>query len=134
MNALIDLRDRMERGLESVRQGELEIAKGARAGSLASVFSGRFRQQTSSTIAALKKGYELASERLDQTLDEFNVREIRCVGEPFDPRRMNAIDRQETGEVPEGRVMEVYRSGYEWNGEVFRAAQVKVSAPKVERP
>jgi molecular chaperone GrpE len=134
LNALIDLRDRMERGLESVRKGELEIAKGARAGWLASAFSGKFREQTSSTIAAFKKGYELALERLDQTLDDFNVREIRGVGEPFDPRRMNAIDREETAEVPEGRVMEVYRSGYEWNGEVFRAAQVKVSAPKVQRP
>ena len=42
-------------------------------------------------------------------------------------RRVNAIERQESSTVPEGTVMEVYRSGYEWNGEVFRPAQVKVS-------
>jgi len=131
---LIDLRDRMERGLESVLKGEAEIAKGAQAGWLARAFSRRFREQTAATIAALIKGYELALERLDQTLDEFNASEISCVGEMFDPRWMNAIDREETSEVPEGRVIEVYRSGYEWNGEVFRAAQVKVSAPKVQRP
>ena len=41
---------------------------------------------------------------------------------------MNAIDRQESSAVPEGTVVEVYRSGYEWNGEVFRPAQVKVSS------
>ena len=46
---------------------------------------------------------------------------------PFDPRRMNAIDRQELSDVPEGTVLQVYRSGYEWNGEVFRTAQVKVA-------
>jgi molecular chaperone GrpE (heat shock protein) len=40
---------------------------------------------------------------------------------------MNAIDRQASSAVPEGTVIEVYRSGYEWNGEVFRPAQVKVS-------
>ena len=40
---------------------------------------------------------------------------------------MNAIDREESSAVPEGTVLEVYRSGYEWNGEVFRPAQVKVS-------
>ena len=73
-------------------------------------------------LAALTKGYELGLERLDQTLAEFNAREIRCEGQPFDPRRMNAIDKEESTRVPEGTVLEVYRSGYEWNGEVFRPA------------
>src|SRR5438105_204878 len=58
---------------------------------------------------------------------EVNTREIPWEGQAFDPRRMNAIDRQESSAVPEGTVIEVYRSGYEWNGEVFRPAQVKVS-------
>ena len=42
---------------------------------------------------------------------------------------MNAIDSETTAVVPPNTVLEVYRSGYEWNGEVFRAAQVKVSRP-----
>ena len=73
------------------------------------------------------RGYELGMERLDQTLGEFNAREIRCAGASFDPRRMNAIESEESAAVPAGTVLEVYRSGYEWNGEVFRPAQVKVS-------
>ena len=40
---------------------------------------------------------------------------------------MNAIDKEESAVVPEGTVLEVYRTGYEWSGEVFRTAQVKVS-------
>jgi molecular chaperone GrpE len=80
-------------------------------------------------VGALIRGYELGIERLDQTLDEFNAREIRCQGESFDPRRMNAIESEESSTVPSGTVLEVYRSGYEWNGEVFRPAQVKVSRP-----
>jgi molecular chaperone GrpE len=75
----------------------------------------------------LIRGYELGIERLDQTLDDFNAREIRCQGESFDPRRMNAIESEESAAVPAGTVLEVYRSGYEWNDEVFRPAQVKVS-------
>jgi molecular chaperone GrpE (heat shock protein) len=47
----------------------------------------------------------------------------------FDPRRMNAIESEESAAVPGGTVLEVYRSGYEWNGEIFRTAQVKVSRP-----
>ena len=78
-------------------------------------------------IAALIRGYELGIERVDQTLDEFNAREIRCEGEIFDPRRMNAIDSEESAAVAPDTVIEVYRSGYEWDGEVFRPAQVKVS-------
>jgi len=40
---------------------------------------------------------------------------------------MTAVDIQETLSVPEGTVVEVYRNGYEWNGEVYRSAQVKVA-------
>jgi molecular chaperone GrpE len=131
LGVLIDLRDRLGRGLESVRASEAEISKAARRGWRARVFSRLFSQpredSATATLAALKKGYELGLERLDQTLEEFNAREISCEGQAFDPRRMNAIDRQESIAVPEGTVIEVYRSGYEWNGEVFRPAQVRVS-------
>jgi molecular chaperone GrpE len=133
LGVLIDLRDRLGRGLESVRTSEAEIPKAARPGWRARIFSrpGRPNENAAdampATLAALKKGYELGLERLDQTLAEFNAREIPCEGQAFDPRCMNAIDRQESSAVPEGTVVEVYRSGYEWNGELFRPAQVKVS-------
>jgi molecular chaperone GrpE len=135
LGVLIDLRDRLGRGLESVRTSDAEISKAARGGWRARIFPRLFSQLFSqagedaagATLAALKKGYELGLERLDQTLEEFNAREIPCEGQAFDPRRMNAIDRQESSAVPEGTVIEVYRSGYEWNGEMFRPAQVKVS-------
>jgi len=127
LGVLIDLRDRLGRGLESVRASEAAISKAARPGWRARIFSRSDDDGSGATLAALTKGYELGLARLDQTLGEFNAREIPCEGQAFDPRRMNAIDRQESSAVPEGTVIEVYRSGYEWNGEVFRAAQVKVS-------
>jgi molecular chaperone GrpE len=130
LGVLIDLRDRLGRGLESVLASEAEISQAARRGWRARIFPRTGQPDGDALVAtrlALKKGYELGLERLDQTLDEFNAREIPCEGQAFDPRRMNAIDRQESGAVPEGTVIEVYRSGYEWNGEVFRPAQVKVS-------
>ena len=133
LNALIDLRDRLVRGRESARARQAETRKAAQAGWLRRIFEGPDRN-AAETVGALVRGYELGMERLDQTLDEFNAREIRCEGEIFDPRRMNAIDSQEAAGVAEGTVLEVYRSGYEWNGEVFRTAQVKVSrAPEGEK-
>lgn len=133
LSALIDLRDRLGRGRDSARARELETQKAATAGWFRRVFS-RPAGNAAEAIDALIRGYELGVERLDQTLDEFHAREIRCEGEMFDPRRMNAIDSEESSAVPEGTVLEVYRSGYEWNGEVFRPAQVKVSrAPAAEK-
>ena len=136
LGALIDLRDRLARGRESVRIREEEIAAADRAGWLPRMLRKTFSHKPSgaaaSAMGALIRGYELGIERLDQTLDEFNAREIRCQGESFDPRRMNAIDSEESACVAPGTVIEVYRSGYEWDGEVFRPAQVKVSRPPSE--
>ena len=126
LSALIDLRDRLARGRESARARQAEARKAAKANWFQRVFS-KPDGTAAETIDALVRGYELGVERLDQTLGEFQAREIRCEGEMFDPRRMNAIDSEESSVVPEGSVLEVYRSGYEWNGEVFRPAQVKVS-------
>jgi molecular chaperone GrpE len=127
LGVLIDLRDRLGRGLESLRASQAEIPKTVRRGWRARIFSRPGEDSSGPMLAALKKGYELGLERLDQTLQEFNVREVPSEGLAFDPRRMNAIDRQESSAVPAGTVLEVYRGGYEWNGELLRPAQVKVS-------
>jgi len=60
-------------------------------------------------------------------LFQFQVQPIECEGRPFDPRRMNAVDVEETGRAAEGTVLFVYRAGYEWNGELYRPAQVRVA-------
>jgi molecular chaperone GrpE len=127
LGVLMDLRDRLKRGLESLRASQAEISKKARPGWRGRIFARRGEDPAGRTLAALQKGYEMGLERLDLTLEEFNAREIPCEGQAFDPRWMNAIDRQESSALPEGTVVEVYRSGYEWNGELFRPAQVKIS-------
>jgi GrpE protein len=137
LGTLIDLRDRLGRGRESVRVSEKQIVAGDRAGWLARIFSEnrlfprKVKTAAADAVGALVRGYELGIERLDQSLDEFHAREIRCEGERFDPRSMNAIDSEESATVAPDTVLEVYRKGYEWDGEVFRPAQVKVSrAPR----
>jgi hypothetical protein len=133
LGALIDLHDRLGRGRESVRSREIEIAGGTRSGWRERFWGKATIGSSADALAALIRGYELGIERLEQTLNEFNAREIRCQGELFDPRRMNAIESEESATVPGDTVLEVYRSGYEWNGEVFRPAQVKVSRAPVSR-
>lgn len=127
LGALLDLRDRLERGLASAKASAADLARASRRGWLKRLLVKLGSDPPGAAIAALIKGYELGLDRLDETLGGFNACPIPSLGQPFDPRRMNAVDTQESGDVPQGTVLEVYRSGYEWNGEVFRPAQVKVS-------
>lgn len=130
LSSLLDMRDRLERGLASARAGAVALVNALKPSWLARQFGASGNSAALAAIEALIKGYELGLDRLDQMLEDFNARPIRALGQLFDPRCMNAIDKEEAAGVPEGTVLEVYRSGYEWSGEVFRPAQVKVAAPR----
>lgn len=124
LEILIDIDDRLSRGLDSVRASRK--AANPPAGLLARIFAKRDATDPEVTDAVVR-GYELALERVSHAFEQLNAHQIQCLGEPFDPRTMNAVDRAESAAVAEGSVLEVYRSGYEWNGEVLRTAQVKVA-------
>jgi molecular chaperone GrpE (heat shock protein) len=133
LDALLDMRDRFARGLTSFRAATSNDQP--RRSWLARLFSrsDRTYESAQDAAAALEKGYTLSLDRLDEILGQYHVSEISCAGREFDPASMNAVDTEETERVPEGTVLEVYRAGYEWNGEVYRIAQVKVArAPRVD--
>ena len=138
LDVLLDMRDRLERGRQTMRsqRDSLKTAASSRRGTWSKLFpaSQKQLQQQTEAMAALEKGYLLSLGRLEEWLERYNVREIPCQGTPFDPRMMNAVDLVESRDVPEGTVLEVYRTGYEWQGEVYRTAQVKVAcAPGAHR-
>jgi molecular chaperone GrpE (heat shock protein) len=74
-------------------------------------------------VSALEQGYMLSLDRLDEAMQQFGVHEIVCEGQPFDPGMMRVVDVEETTEVPDGIVVEVYRAG----SVVLHPAQVKVA-------
>jgi len=124
LGALLEVRERLLRGLEAVRgQEPLE------PGFLDRLFPKRWRriQHALDVVRALEEGYRMSLSYLDDLLLQFQVQPIECEGRPFDPRRMNAVDVEETEKAAEGTVLSVYRAGYEWNGELFRPAQVRVA-------
>jgi hypothetical protein len=128
LDVLLDLRDRLGRGLGAARGSQAKMHE-----SLVSTWIARLlaRHQSlrhaSEGLAALAEGYRISLDRLDDVLAQVDVREITCRGEPFDPRSMHVVDVEETAEAVDGTVVEVYRVGYEWKGEVYRPAQVKVA-------
>lgn len=128
LDVLLDLRDRLGRGLEAARASQANT-RATRQSSWQARLLARHAllRQASEGLTALVEGYRLSLERLDEVLAQFDVREIDCQGQPFDPGTMYAVEVEETDQATEGTVVEVYRAGYEWKGEVHRAAQVKVA-------
>ncbi|HTS31067.1 MAG TPA: nucleotide exchange factor GrpE [Bryobacteraceae bacterium] len=124
LGGLLEMRERLQRGLASVAERpEIRPALWDR------IFRERWRQVVHAldVVNALEEGYRLSLGYLDDLLFQFQVQPIDCQGRKFDPRRMNAVDVEETDQAEEGTVVSVYRMGYEWNGELFRPAQVRVA-------
>jgi hypothetical protein len=128
IDVLIDLRDRIDRGGATACNAVEELAP-ARLPLLArwSGLGRSYARHTQEILAALSHGYSLTLDSLDEALLGCRVSRIAAEGRAFDPQRMTAIAIEETGAVPEGTVVEVYRNGYEWNNQVYRTAQVKVA-------
>ena len=77
--------------------------------------------------AAAADGYSLSLRRVERLLPDLHLEPVTCLGEPFDPEIMEAVEvLGDTGQ-PTGTVIEAVRPGYRWNGKVFRFAQVKVA-------
>ena len=128
LEMFLDLRDRMVRGLGTARKSLVRLEGLSPRGWRRKMLDWESLRETArETAVALEKGYALSLDRLDEVLHQLEVTEIPCQGRPFDPRYMQAVDLEETNQVPEGTVVEVYRVGYEWKGQTFRLAQVKVS-------
>src|SRR5260370_38337753 len=76
-------------------------------------------------LAALEEGYQMCMERLEDALAQFDVRQIACDGQPFDPKSMHAVDVEETDQEAEGTGLEGYRAGDEWTREGHSPRQGK---------
>jgi molecular chaperone GrpE len=114
LTELLDVRDRFTRGLAEA-QRRLKRLQGIRA---------YFGQRP--VLEALVEGNLLARERFDDLLRRLDVREIPCLGRPFDPTVMQAVEVVQVSDAVPGTVLDVFRPGYTSNGRVLRVAEVKV--------
>jgi molecular chaperone GrpE (heat shock protein) len=127
IDTLLDLRDRIDRGRTTALSAAEELAPQHLPRLARSLGVGRgYARNAQKILFALSEGYSLTLDRLDQALMDLQVSVIVCKGLMFDPQRMTAIEIEKTNTVQEGTVLEIYRNGYEWEGEVYRPAQVKV--------
>jgi molecular chaperone GrpE len=96
--------------------------------------AGRTQQQSAETTKRVQylfdsvlAGYRMSLQRLQRTLQQHGLAEIPCLGQPFDPERMEALEAVADSGRPDGEVLAVVRAGYERKGKVFRCALVRVA-------
>lgn len=73
------------------------------------------------------KGVEMIYGELMKKLEENGVKEIKALGEDFDPNLHNAIFMEDSDEYEAGKVTEVVQMGYMLKDKVIRTSMVKVS-------
>jgi molecular chaperone GrpE len=132
LGTFIDVRDRLVRGADTAGAC-LERTQVARVSRVRrwwrKVFPApaRIQAQQGEAVRSLLQGYRLGLEIVEEALQRFGVHPVDCLGRPFDPGTMKAVDLDTTSEAEDGTVLEVYRPGYWWNETVYRPAEVKVA-------
>ncbi len=138
LGVVIDIRDHMILGQRSADESRRQFDERRKMFRLEKISGGRFffgktadKNNLLEVVRSLEKGYRLGLDRIDEALQQLGVNALECVGKPFDPHQMNAVDIEETAEVPDGTVTEVYRTGYMIDTIVLRTALVKVARAPV---
>jgi hypothetical protein len=129
IGVIIQIRNSLIIGLRSAAESEKKLKEYRNRSRLKKLFTRKSvaQNQKLEIVDSLKKGYRMGLDRIDEALQQLGVNEIGCEGKLFDPRLMNAVDIEETMDVPDGIVLEVYRTGYMIDAEVLQPAQVKVA-------
>lgn len=111
---VIDLRDRLLAALKLVTTGRPH-------------WSDRLLRRNAPGTEAWQEGLRMTIRRFDQVLLDRGVVATQLTGQPFDPRRARAVATSPDRSVPEGTVIEEIRSGFLWDDQVLRTAEVIVS-------
>jgi molecular chaperone GrpE len=74
-----------------------------------------------------QEGLRITLRRLDQVLLDRRVVPVPMLGQPLDPRRARVVATSADSTAPDGIVIEEVRSGFLWEDQVLRTADVIVS-------
>jgi molecular chaperone GrpE len=74
-----------------------------------------------------RKGFELIYKQLRDNFTKLGVERVEPFGELFDPHLHQAMDRTETAEHEDGKILQVFQPGYVFHGRVLRPAMVRVA-------
>jgi molecular chaperone GrpE len=79
------------------------------------------------SIDTMRSGVQMIAHQLKSAMADAGLQEIDATGQPFDPNFHEALSQQESGDVPEGNVMQQVRKGYRLRERLIRPASVIVA-------
>jgi len=121
LDATVSLAQRQQAALAEARGVALEQLQTRQRQAAAAATEGR------QLVDAVLTGYRMSLQRLERALQQHGLEAIACLGERFDPERMEVIEAVADSAHPAGEVIQEVRRGYLWNGRLFRYAQVRVA-------
>jgi molecular chaperone GrpE len=112
---IIDVRDRLGAGLAAAPHDQAPSSWWARW------------RRSAAAPDPWREGLAMTLRRLDRVLADRRVTPIVTVGRPFSPAVARAVATRDDPTVGEGWVIAESRAGFEWDGELLRAAEVIVA-------
>jgi molecular chaperone GrpE len=82
------------------------------------------------SVEIIRSGIEIVARQVDSLLKTEGVEPIESAGRPFDPAVHEAIATLESPDVSVDTCTDEIQKGYLYQGEVLRAARVRVGRPK----
>ncbi|MFQ5427729.1 MAG: nucleotide exchange factor GrpE [Thermodesulfobacteriota bacterium] len=77
--------------------------------------------------ASLVEGVRLTIDQMRKALEKFGVKEIKAIGEIFDPAIHHAISHEESAEAEPGAVIKEFQKGYLLKDKLLRPSIVSVA-------
>jgi molecular chaperone GrpE len=78
-------------------------------------------------VQGLQAGIAMVHQQLRSTLKDAGLEEVEALGKVFDPNLHEAVAQKETGDAPEGQVVQQMRKGYKLRERLLRPATVVVA-------
>lgn len=87
----------------------------------------KFADQMSGDIKNWALGFQMILTQFKEILASNGVSPFVSEGEHFDPAKHEAVEMEETNEIPDGTVIKEFVKGYRSGDRIIRAARVKVA-------
>jgi len=97
------------------------------------LLSAQTEMDKSASAAELRRGLELIFKEFEKLFKAEGLEPIESVGKPYDFEQHEVLGQTESGEHPEGTVVEEIQRGYLLGGKVLRAAKVRVAKAAVRK-
>ena len=125
----VDAQKQLKFANKNIIEGLIPVLDSLEA-ALKSVSEESDENDASTNITHFSEGVHLVQRQLLDVLKTQGLSIIQAVNKPFDPNLHEAVFATESDEIPEGNVIEEFRSGYQLHDQILRAAQVAVSKGK----